>query len=418
MPAPRTKSRAWIALAAVGALAGALAALLLGGADAAPRRAPNQTRQILRLSDLPLGYLKLDLQEEQGDRVFCSRLHHVEDTPPQIARLVDRFHPQGCVGAYSRLYAAPGQPAGPLVVATGVLAMASDEAADAAWNAVPELLAQLMRGRAPRPVPTAEEIGTKTELFHAREAPRFYPIYRRVAPSASFLVWRSGNTLATVMVIGESFTDIDSAAVELARRQQAHIDHPTPYTLAERFDGEVPLDDPAIDIPVYWLGRNFRPGADLPNNRLFDSWFTGKATPETFEDFAEGPSAPLNLRYTNIRLGIWTPSAWRVFARSKTSKAITSWKCTQTRTITLPTGTATIFGGYKKNFKRCPDEAPRAFTAWVDVGGVKVVVNAPFAPDFIEVVNPYGSFAGMEAIVRSLALRPPRSAGAASTPES
>jgi hypothetical protein len=42
----------------------------------------------------------------------------------------------------------------------------------------------------------------------------------------------------------------------------------------------------------------------------------------------------------------------------------------------------------------------------VDIGGVKVVVNAPFAPDFIETVNPYGSFAGMEAIVRGLTLRP------------
>jgi hypothetical protein len=37
---------------------------------------------------------------------------------------------------------------------------------------------------------------------------------------------------------------------------------------------------------------------------------------------------------------------------------------------------------------------------------VKVVVNAPPAPDFIETVNPYGSFKGMEAIVCSLRLRP------------
>jgi hypothetical protein len=390
------------------AVGGVLAALVLGGADAAPRHGPNQTRLILRLNDLPAGYLKLDLQEEQGERVFCSRLHHVEDTPAEIARLVDRFHPRGCVGAYYRLFAVPGQSPGPLVVATGVLSMDSDEAASAAWNAVPELLARLTNGRRPRPVPTSEEIGTVTELFHARETPRFYPIYRKVGARASFLVWRSGNTLATIMVIGESFADIDNAAVELARRQQEHIRNPTRYTLAERFDGEVPLDDPAIDIPVYWLGRNFRPSGGLPDNRLFDSHFIGKATPETFDGFAEGPSAPLNIRYTNIRLDTWTPAAWSVFARSKTSKAITSWKCTQTRTIALPEGTATIFGGYKKNFKRCPDEAPKAFTAWVDIGGVKVVVNAPFAADFIEVVNPYGSFGGMKAIVRSLMRRPPQ----------
>jgi hypothetical protein len=402
------RSRAWVALAAVSALLGAFATLVLGGADAAPRHGPNQTRLILRLNDLPAGYLKLDLQEEQGDRVFCSRLHHVEDTPPEIARIVDRFHPKGCVGAYYRLYTPPGQPTSPVVVATGVLAMESDQAADAAWDAAPELLARLTSGRRLQPVTASEEIGTVTELFHARETPRFYPIYRKVGARASFLVWRSGNTLATIMAIGKSFADIDNAAVELAHRQQAHIRKPTRYTLAERFDGEVSLDDPAIDIPVYWLGRNFRPSGGLPDNRLFDSYFTGKATPETFDGFAEGPSAPLNIRYTNVRLGTWTPATWSVFARSKTSKAITSWKCTKTKTIALPEGTATIFGGYKKNFKRCPGEAPKAFTAWVDIGGVKVVVNAPPAPDFIEVVNPYGSFAGMEAIVRSLTLRPPQ----------
>ena len=162
------------------------------------------------------------------------------------------------------------------------------------------------------------------------------------------------------------------------------------------------------DDNYYWLGRNFRLSSGLPDNRLFDSYFTGKAGPETFDGFAEGPSAPLSIRYTNIQLDTWTPATWSVFAGSKTGKAITSWKCTQTRTIALPDGTATIFGGYKKNFKQCPGEAPKAFTAWVDTGGVKVVVNAPFAADFIEVVNPYGSFKGMEAIIHGLTRRSSR----------
>jgi hypothetical protein len=144
----------------------------------------------------------------------------------------------------------------------------------------------------------------------------------------------------------------------------------------------------------------------LPENRLFDSGFSDEATPETHHGFAEGPSAPLSIRYENIRLGTWTPETWGVFTASKTSHSITAWKCTRTRTIPLAEGSATIYGGYKENFKRCPREAPKAFTAWVDLGGVKVVVNAPLAPDFIETVNPYGSFEGMEAIVRSLTLRP------------
>jgi len=245
-------------------------------------------------------------------------------------------------------------------------------------------------------------VGSATRLFHSDDFPRYY----RLGNRASFLVWRSGNTLAAIMAVGPSFAADDRAAAELARRQQAHIERPTRYTLAERFDGEVPLDDPAVDLPVYWLGRNFRPGGGLPDNRLFAAGFSEEPTPETYEGFAEGPIAPLNVLYANIRLGIWTPETWGVFTASKTSRAITSWKCTRTRTIRLAEGTATIYGGYRKNFRRCPKEAPKAFTAWVDVGGLKVVVNAPPAPDFIETVNPYGSFAGMEAIVRSLVLRP------------
>lgn len=89
-----------------------------------------------------------------------------------------------------------------------------------------------------------------------------------------------------------------------------------------------------------------------------------------------------------------------------TAKAIASWKCTRTRTVPVAGGSATIFGGYKKNYARCPRKAPRAFTAWVDVAGVKIVVNPPPAPDFIETVNPYGSFEGMEAIVGALRERP------------
>src|SRR5690349_8936660 len=108
---------------------------------------------ILRLNDLPAGYLKLDLQEDQGERIFCSPLHHVGDTPPRVAKLVDRFHPRGCVGAYYRLFTPPGQASGPVVAATGVLSLNSDEGADAAWNVAPELLALLTQRRKLRPVP-------------------------------------------------------------------------------------------------------------------------------------------------------------------------------------------------------------------------------------------------------------------------
>jgi hypothetical protein len=385
--------------------AGAAIFLLLGSAAASPGRGSNPAWLILRLSDLTLGYLNVELQEEQGDHIYCSRLTHPEDTPKKMGRFIDRFHPRGCLGGYSRLYTPPGQEEGPELIGTGSLPLQSDAAADAGWKVVPEMLGRLM-SNPPHEVKAKERIGGPTRLFHAN-APR---ILRSTDSKEASLVWRSGNTLAAVMVVGDSFAEVDRQAAALARLQDAHIRKPARYTLAERFDGEVPLDDPKVDLPVYWLGRNFRPGGGLPDNRLFDSYFTGKATKEAHYKFsgAEAPGAPMNIRYANIWLNTWTPANWHVFARSETAKAIVTWKCTQTRTIPLAEGTATIYGGYKRDYKRCPKGPPQAFTAWVDVGGVKVVVNSPPAPDFIETVNPYGSFEGMEAIVRSLTPRPPR----------
>jgi hypothetical protein len=327
-------------LLAVTPFLGLLAALaFLQAATAAKRQATKPPDLLLRLHDLPPGYLNVELQEDQGEQTLCSRLHHSHDDSKALAKLVDRFHPKGCVGAYYRVFTVPGQPPEPLLAGTGALEMSSDRAADAAWSVVPQLLGELFHDRPPQEAAAPAKVGSATKLFHAPQ-PRIYPFLRKVAPTASFLAWRSRNTLAVVMAVGQSFAEDDQAAVELAQRQQVHIRVPTRYTRAERFDGEVSLDDPAIDVPVYWLGRNFRPGGGLPDNRLFDSYFTGKATPETFDGFAEAPSAPLNIDYENIRLGTWTPATWRVFTRSKSSKAITSWKCTRARTIAFPEGTA------------------------------------------------------------------------------
>jgi hypothetical protein len=390
---------------------GLLAALALGlalHAEAAPRhyKAPriDQTRLILRLTDLPLGFVNYASWEggEPGDP-YCSRLSNPPGTPPKLAEFVAEFHPRGCIATYGRSFTPPGEPPTPELVGTGAMALGSSEAASRGWAAAPILLSALSQGRVPGRVGTTTKVGDATRLFHTRKVPY---LFRAAGRAGSFLVWRSGKTLAVVMVIGDSFAQNDAFAAELAQRQQAHILKPTPYTQSERFDGEVGLEDPAIDIPVYWLGRNFKPGGGLPPNRLYASGYSGEPLPETTRGIKEAPGAPLVVDYANIWLGTWTPATWGVFANSKTAHIVTSWKCTKTRTVALTEGSATVFGGYNRNFKRCPHRAPDVFTAWVDIGGVTVVVNAPPAPDFIETVNPYGSFKGMEAIVRALHLRP------------
>ncbi|HEU4738547.1 MAG TPA: hypothetical protein VFS54_05625 [Solirubrobacterales bacterium] len=397
------------AIALVAALAVALGVLLLSdsSSDAAAGYRPpkiNQSEMVLRLTDLPPGFGNGYLGEGRGsDGLLCEAFSDPSAQHGPMVGFVRRYRPGGCIAAYSSRYELPGeQPSAP-VVFSGVLALGSASATGDAWNLVPTMLGRALFGGHPREVETSLEVGARTRLFRTSRA--WFPYLIRGRHKASILAWRSGKTVAAVVAMGGSVATNDRVVGELAPRQQAHILEPTPYTAAERSDAEVGLDDPAIDIPVYWLGRTFRPGGDLPNNRLYASGYS-QATPETHDGFAEGPYAPLNVLYANIRLGIWTPETWGIFTASKTSRSITAWKCTRTRTIAIAEGSATIYGGYKKNFKRCPKEAPKAFTAWVDVGGVKVVVNAPPAPDFIETVNPYGSFAGMEAIVTALVERP------------
>lgn len=393
------------------ALAVALGVVLLSdsSSDAADGYRPpkiDQSRLVLRLPDLPPGYGNGYLGEGRGsDGLFCEAFSRSSDKPDPVAEFARMYRAKGCIAAYVSRFTIPGQEPVAPVVFSGVMALGSAAAAADAWHLVPTMLGRVLRGGPPRAVETSARVGAQTRLFHTTQAR--YPYLIRGKQKASFLAWRSGSTVAVVVAMGASVATNDRVVAELAPLQQAHIRKPTRYTKAERFDADVGLDDPAIDIPVYWLGRVFEPGGGLPSNALYTSGFLGEPIPEeTGKSFAEGPYPPLEVDYENIRLATWTPQTWHVFAGSKTGKAITSWKCTRTRTVPIAGGSATIFGGYKKNYARCPKKAPRAFTAWVDVAGVKIVVNPPPAPDFIETVNPYGSFEGMEAIVGALRERP------------
>ncbi len=395
-------------IALLATLTAALVLLLAGDSSSSAEYRPpkvNQSQMVLRLTDLPPGFGNAYLGEGRGgDGLLCEAFSREADEAGAVARFARKYRPNGCIAGYASRFTVPGEEPVPPVVFSGVMALGSATAAADGWKLVPTMFGLILPGGPPQEVKPSTRIGAQTRLFHTTRA--WFPYQIRGIRKASFLVWRSGNTVAAVVAVGGSVATNDRAVAELAPRQQEHVLEPTPYTKAERSDAEVGLDDPAIDLPVYWLGRVFKPEGRLPTNTLFGSSYRGEPIPEKTKGIAEGPYPPLEASYNNIRLATWTPQTWHVFAGSQTAKAITSWKCTQTRTVPIPGGSATIFGGYKENYARCPKKAPRAFTAWVDVAGVKIVVNPPFAPDFIETVNPYGSFEGMEAIVRALVERP------------
>ncbi len=220
-------------------------------------------RQVLRLHDLPAGYFPFS-PEGSDFELICEPLDPT-DPQPALARFIRRSSPEGCMGIYLRFYRVPGQGPSAELVGTGALDAGSIPAAEAGFAVTPEILSHLTEDEMPKEIATTAVVGDATRLFHWLDAPSFFNHSRRLG---SFLVWRSGDVLATVFASAGSLEASDRIAEELARHQQAHIEAPTPYTRAERNTSEVGLDDPALTLPVYWLGRSFRPGHGLPVARL------------------------------------------------------------------------------------------------------------------------------------------------------
>lgn len=255
-----------LALAAVAALvAMGLSVGLLPGATAAPKR-PDASAQrlLLRLHDLPPGYIGNLVSAETGPLDECGYLRPA-DAEPRLAAFIARYAPEGCLGVYFRLYRVPGFSPAPAAVGSGAMDAGSVEAAEAALEVAPEAIGHLTEGMELEETAPPATVGEATRLFHWTNGGGAFVAGKT---SDSFLAWRSDSAVGVIFVEGRSFAANDQAAVELARRQQAHIEHPTPYTAAERDSSEVALDNPILKIRTYWLGRTFHPGNGTPASRL------------------------------------------------------------------------------------------------------------------------------------------------------
>lgn len=403
-----------LGLAGAVAVLGLTAVLGLGIANARQAEREEGTELILRLPDLPRGYLvDSAFTEWAGNPILCTRLDP-PDRRRQVARFVARFRPAGCAAFYYRLFQAPGEDE-PLLVASGALPLESRAAADAGWRLAPLLLAQLLDNHRPKEVAAPGRLGRATRLFHTNDPPLFS--YFKPGRRASLLVWRSGNKLAAVVATGDSFATLDRAALELARRQQAHIRRPTPYADAERFDGDVALDDPRLTEPVYWLGKSFSPGRGLPDTGLRGAYspLSYGLEESIFAYEEEAPGLRLGIiygsggDYGDFSLYDWTAARWPEYGNSRAGRAIVTWHCTRKRRIELPAGQAVIYGGYAKNYRRCPTGRPDAFTAHAYFGDLVIVVDPVLRGQIDEIESrhsPYSSFRSMEAILRGLRPHP------------
>ncbi len=281
----------------------------------------------------------------------------------------------------------------------------SVEGAEAGLAASRELLSHLLGDELPREVTAPETIGDATRLYRWEHG----DVFAQDEDSSSFLVWRSGTIVASIFVAGGDAAANDGAAIELAHRQQKRIEAPTPYTPAEADETEVALEDPDLEVPVYWLGRSLPATHGLPRLRLFD----------TASTTVRAPNAPrANLFYVDrfnlnhaegIFLALWSRKQWRRLGMGRRRRPA-ALRCATSRSLRLPEGHSVIYAGFERVRRRsaCPDRPPSTHTARIYLP--RVVITATTTQICSTCAKPgrglYNSFQGMAAIARGLELRP------------
>jgi hypothetical protein len=369
-------------------------ALRASGAGRSPED-PTE-RLMLRLHDLPPGYVPFDFSEGNGVEFICDDLDP-SDPSPKLAGFVRRFSPQGCLGIYVRVYSVLDVEPSGTVVGTGALDAGSNEAAEMGFSLADQLLGKLTENGIPEEVAPTATVGDATRLFHWKRSPKLF----RNSRFGSFLVWRSGTVLDAVFASANSLAASDAIVATLAQRQQAHNEYPTPYTRAERNASEIGLDDPALKLPVYWLGRNFSPGHGLPVARLESA-----GDPHYDREHLAGPK--LELEYShNLKLGAWPKSRWKRFVATQPFRKFLTEPCLESTRLSLPDRHATVYAGDVEGFRPCAAHSPKWFFAVVHLGGLVITVNPNACHDC---PNPargsYNSLAGMKTVVSALRLRP------------
>jgi hypothetical protein len=224
-------------------------------------------------------------------------------------------------------------------------------------------------------------------------------------PPGAGVIWRNGNMLAVVFAggIGLGRERAPGVAVGLARKQQARIEHPKPPRNTDDDERQLQLDNPELDVPVYWLGTRFDPSGALPALKLYKGRaYPGGGRPEIgFEvelDYERG-----------VRIHLWKPAAWQRAKHGLPGRLVLADGCTRATPVAIEGGKAVIYAGYAKPSQPpCPERPPDLFFANATLDDVVVRINAPlcFYPCSQRVgKDPYNSAAGMEAVLRGLRLR-------------
>jgi uncharacterized PurR-regulated membrane protein YhhQ (DUF165 family) len=374
--------KAWMTLAALPVvlllrrweprLAAAAILLLFGGCGGAQSDPDEPDLSVpvamtLRLSDLPQGF-------RYGDDRGCGEVATTEGDEPKLDEFLLETRPRACLVEFAREWGGP-----PPVVQTALVLFDSDEDARRAW----ELRKPLFESFASIFLTT--ERGAGEAVAFDSEG-----LQRRGAGEA----WRDDRLVVAVYEEGLSGEDGREFAGELAEKQRQRIESPSSPQVED--DREIGLEDPAIAIPVYWLGREFE-SEGLPSLELEGGDHLRGG----------GPGNEVKIDYSGegsgVTLDLWKPDAWSRFKRTRLGRIAWSVPCARRTEVQVEGGTAQIYGGYTKGCQGEPDH----WLAHVYYDEVVVAVNMAYCYGCggRSADDPYNSREGMEAVVRGLKRR-------------
>jgi hypothetical protein len=336
---------------------------------------------VLHAGDMPRGY-------REGDDTGCG-VASSEETD-ELASLFAEERPQACVIELRRVWATASGP--PSV--TSAAYVFHDESGAKRGFRLRRLLLEYT-GSLSEPSEQPATLGDEARFVRGRG----------LNHPAAALVWRSGSVVAVLMT---EPADVHATRA-LAQRQERRIEGTA--RPPRRVDTtELALDDPALTLPVYWLGRSFDPPGPLPELRLADS---------TLLTSSSGPGDTVKLDYgvvggsptAGVTLDLWRPEAWRHFRRTLLGRLVWDSACARKTSVRLRHGHAEIFVGYgtpRPLRPPCPGRRPDRTIAHVYLPGVVVAVDMPncyMCAAALPGRRPYETVAGMTAIARGLTLR-------------
>jgi hypothetical protein len=350
---------------------------------------------VLRLHELPPGY---QVSDDSG----CGPLGPLEgDSTPLTRRYeswVFKYWPEGCFYQYEQIFEVPGLGPAPPLVEAQTLNMPSEAAVAGGLELYTAIRNRFDEAQRRRPVSIAPSVAHAFLIRLKNEL-----VEGKIHQPATLLFWRFGKLISYVEAAGMSPRHNDSAALRFAQLQQERLEHPSPYTEAERDDTEVWLDDPGLKSPVYWVGNPFQLSGHPPVK--LESAYTGHVGP---------PGEKYQIDYElleadGFRIDGWTRHSWKRYQRSALWKTNRPTRCTQTTAVELGLGRAEIYGSYDREPPRsCPGGAPDRYYAIAHIGRMVIGVDLGNCLSCLPGAGsgPYASVRGMEAIVRSLVVRP------------